>query len=365
MPADSAGDSASLPRRWRFARIAGTLLLAWAAAFAFEWAHAPLPWLIGPLLVCAVCGVLGVPVEAAAPTRSAGQWIIGIALGLYFTPVVLDQIVALVPALLAGIVWALLMGFAYYRLLAAATRAGGASADEPTAYFSAAIGGASEMVVLGERHGGRIDRIASAHSLRVMIVVVTIPMALQWAGLKGIDASPPGPQHVDPGGLLLLGLLTLLGALLLRRLRWPNPWVLGSLAVALVLTGSGIELSALPKAVSHAGQLFIGVALGTRFTPGFMRSAPRWLAAVAFGSLALIALSAGFAWALASLAGLPWATVLLGTSPGGIAEMCITANVMQLGVPVVTAFHVTRYIVVLVATAPLYRWHLRRRGPAR
>ena len=365
MPADTAGGGASPLTRQRVRRIVCTLLLAWAAALAFEWAHAPLPWLIGPLLACALGGVLGVPVEAAAPTRSAGQWIIGIALGLYFTPAVLGQIVALVPALLAGIVWALLMGFAYYRLLAAAMRTDGESSDDPTAYFSAAIGGASEMVVLGERHGGRIDRIASAHSLRVMIVVVTIPMAVQWAGLKGIDPSPPGPQQVHLGGLLLLGLLTLLGALLLRRLRWPNPWVLGSLAVALALTGSGIELSALPKAVTHAGQLFIGVALGTRFTPDFVRSAPRWLAAVALGSLALITLSAGFAWGLAKLAGLHWATVLLGTSPGGIAEMCITANVMQLGVPVVTAFHVTRYIVVLVATAPLYRWLQRRSGRTR
>jgi uncharacterized membrane protein AbrB (regulator of aidB expression) len=40
--------------------------------------------------------------------------------------------------------------------------------------------------------------------------------------------------------------------------------------------------------------------------------------------------------------------------------MCITAKVLQLGVPVVTAFHVTRYAAVLVLTAPLYRWMQRR-----
>ena len=38
--------------------------------------------------------------------------------------------------------------------------------------------------------------------------------------------------------------------------------------------------------------------------------------------------------------GLPWVTLLLGTSPGGITEMAITAKVLQLGVPVVTAFQV-------------------------
>ena len=144
--------------------------------------------------------------------------------------------------------------------------------------------------------------------------------------------------------------------------RLPNPWVLGALAVALLLTANGIELSSLPKPVTNAAQLFIGVALGSRFTREFAKSAPRWLAAVALGSFGMIGLSAAFAWAIAHAAGLPWATVLLGTSPGGIAEMSITAKVMQLGVPVVTAFHVTRYVVVLLATAPIYRWLARRRA---
>jgi membrane AbrB-like protein len=116
--------------------------------------------------------------------------------------------------------------------------------------------------------------------------------------------------------------------------------------------------------VPNAGQLFIGVALGTRFTPEFIHAAPRWLTAVALGTLAMIALSAGFAWGLAQSVGLHWATVLLGTSPGGIAEMCITAKVMQLGVPIVTAFHVTRYVAVLLCTAPLYRWVERRAAAA-
>ncbi len=88
----------------------------------------------------------------------------------------------------------------------------------------------------------------------------------------------------------------------------------------------------------------------------FARTAPRWLAAVAAGTLAMIGASAGFAWLLAQWAGLHPATVLLGTSPGGIAEMTITAKVLQLGVPAVTAFHVTRYVAVLTLTAPLYRW---------
>ncbi len=344
----------------RAGRVAGTLVLALAAALAAERLHLPLPWMIGPLLAVALAGVLGARVDCPTSLRNAGQWAIGTALGLYFTPTVLATIVTLAPALVAGIVWAMLAGLLFYGLLARVSGATNAE-ERATAFFSASIGGASEMAVLGERHGGRIDRIAMAHSLRVLIVVVAIPFGLQWSGLHGIDAAAPGPTHVHLGGLLLLGALTLAGALLIRRSGLPNPFVLGSLGVALILTGSGVELSALPPAVSHTGQLLIGCALGARFTPDFLHSAPRWLATVGLGACALIGLSASFAWGLAGLAGLPWATVLLGTSPGGVAEMCITAKVLQLGVPVVTAFHVTRYLAVLLCTAPLFRWLERRR----
>ena len=52
--------------------------------------------------------------------------------------------------------------------------------------------------------------------------------------------------------------------------------------------------------------------------------------------------------------GLHPATLVLGTAPGGIAEMCITAKVLQLGVPLVTAFHVTRVVVILLTTVPVF-----------
>ena len=71
----------------------------------------------------------------------------------------------------------------------------------------------------------------------------------------------------------------------------------------------------------------------------------------------MIVLCAAFAGAAG--AGAPaciWATMVLGTSPGGIAEMAITAKVLQLGVPVVTAFQVCRLVAVLVLVEPLYRW---------
>jgi len=101
--------------------------------------------------------------------------------------------------------------------------------------------------------------------------------------------------------------------------------------------------------------LVIGVSLGVRFRAEFIRMAPRCLAAVAFGTVLMIALCPGFAVLLAQSVGLHVATLMLGTSPGGIAEMAITAKVLRLGVKVVTAFQVCRLVAVLLLAEPLYR----------
>jgi len=98
------------------------------------------------------------------------------------------------------------------------------------------------------------------------------------------------------------------------------------------------------------------VSLGVRFRAEFVRTAPRWLMAVGAGTVVMIALCAGFGALLAWGTGLHPATLVLGTSPGGISEMAITAKVLQLGVPVVTAFQVCRLVAVLLLVAPVHRW---------
>ena len=347
------------PRLPRPTHVALTLAFALAAALAARALDMPLPWMLGPLFATAAAGIAGAPLAASNRLRNVGQWVIGLALGLYFTPAVLALIARLAPAIAFGVLWALALGWAFYRFLLATN--GG---DRATAYFAAAIGGASEMAVLAERHGGQVDRVAAAHSLRVLLVVSIIPFGLQWSGLHGLDGTSPALAAVQPGGLALLLAASAAGVALLRALGAPNPFVLGALGAAVVFTAAGLPSSGLPPWASPMAQLFIGVSLGTRFTPEFLHAAPRWLGAVAAGTLAMIAVTAGFAGVLAVLAPMPLATAILATAPGGIAEMAITAKVLQLGVPVVTAFQVVRYVAVLTLTAPLYRRELAR-GTAR
>ncbi len=363
------------------ARTLLTLLLAWAAAGLCVWLHTPLPWVIGPLTVTALVSMLGAPTVSWTPLRNAGQWTIGCALGLYFTPQVVALVVGLWWAIALNIVWALLLGLAFGAWLHRVHHAPVSRLGSPpegalfpsrrqawasgfhihglkrsTSYFASPVGAAAEMTMMAERYGAQTELVASAHSLRVLLVTLVIPFGFQWAGMQGLDGTVPGARIVNPAELVLLAALTGVGCWVMFKLERTNPWFIGALLVALLLTAFDVRLSAIPQGMTNAAQLVIGISLGVRFTRSFVHLAPRWLGSVALGTLVMMLLCSAFAWALAHFVDMHWATLLLGTSPGGITEMAITAKVLQLGVPLVTAFHVTRLAAVLLLVEPLYRW---------
>jgi membrane AbrB-like protein len=330
-----------------------------ASGYACAWMHTPIPWMLGPLFSLAILRIGGVDVGVPTPVRYVGQWIIGTSLGLYFTPHVVQEVAGLWHVLAAGAVFSVAVGYLSAWVLARMARL-----DRTTALFASVPGGAAEMAVLGERFGARVDRVAAAQSLRILIVVAIIPAVYALLGLHGADPYVPGAKTFDLPGFAVLMAATLGGGVLFQRMRLANAFVLGALAVAIPLTAAQFELSAMPQLASNAGQCLLGCALGSRFQRDFLHGAHRFVGAVVATVLLAIIVSAVFGIGLAYAASLHPATLVLGTAPGGIAEMCITAKVLQLGVPVVTAFHVARVVVILLTTVPLFarleRWW---RGP--
>lgn len=327
-----------------------SFVLALIAAEAFVFLHAPLPWMTGPLFVIAAARLMHAPLHCPVIVRETGQWAIGAALGLYFTADVMAVLYARSGFIAASVLFALLLGVAGAWLL---HKLSGVSRS--TAFFAMAIGGASEMATQGERHGAAVEQIAAAHSLRIMLVVAIIPFAFKFFDVHGLDPYVPAARTVNYMGLGLLVLLTSTAALALKRLGWPNAWVIGPLVVSISLTAFDIRLSAIPEWLIHLGQLFIGLSLGVRFTPAFLRRAPRYMGSVAICSLFTLLISAGFGLLLAKLSGMQATTTILATSPGGIAEMSLTAKNLELGVPIVTAFHVARMAVLVLTIGPLFR----------
>lgn len=335
-------------------RVAAGLVLALAGALVAVWAHMPLPWMLGALLVTAATRIAGLRTACPRPARNAGQWVIGTSLGLYFTPQVVEHIGNNAGPIIAGMLFALGLSFIGTAILRRYT-----DADFKTAWFSSAIGGASEMANLAERYGARIDRVATAHSVRVLLVVVTVPFIFQGWGVAGLDPTVPGPRVVHWPGLAALVALTCMGGLLFMRLRLPNPWVLGSMSVAMTLTLSGIELSALPDYVPKIGQLFIGWSLGTAIVGLLSRRAAfhRGRGRVYAGRIGAGVRAGRIAVAMVRRAG---AHVDTGYDAGRNRRDGDHGKGAATGVPVVTAFHVTRMVFVVLVTGPMYNFLARR-----
>jgi membrane AbrB-like protein len=303
----------------------------------------------------------GVGVEALPGGRYVGQWIIGSALGLYFTPVVVRQVALFAPWMMLAGVYALGTGVVSGWVLAWL-----AGVDRRTAFFASVPGGATEMSILAERFGARTDLVAVAQSLRIVLVVSVIPFLYIWIGVHGADPYVQGAREFSWSGLVKLLALTALGGAVFHRFRFPNGWVIGALCVSLPLTALEINFSTVPTWLSNVGQLLIGCALGSRFERDFLSRAPRFLLAVTLTVLLAMVLASLFAALLAWAMPAHMATTVLAMAPGGIAEMAITAKVLQLGVPVVTAFHVMRMVLLVSTTGLLFRmattWRAQRAG---
>jgi hypothetical protein len=189
------------------------------------------------LLAVAIVNIGGAHLMPVPHARDAGQWIIGIVLGLYFTPDVVREVLRLAPWIGAATVFMMALGVAGAWLLRQLTGESGT-----TSFFAMAIGGASEMAAQAERHHARVDRVAAAHSLRIMLVALVVPFALQWAGVQGAAPYEPVAREFSAAGFAVLVAVTGAGAIVLLRFGAPNVFMIGPLLAAAALTAGGINL---------------------------------------------------------------------------------------------------------------------------
>ena len=334
-----------------FWRAVAAIAVAIAGALVCVYLKTPLPWLIGPLVAVAAVSMSHGKIAEPPLAREAGQWAIGVALGLYFSPDVVREIVRLSPWIAVAVIFSIVLGWLGCWLL---TKAVGA--DAPTSFFAMAIGGAPEMAAQAQRNGGQVDRVAAAHALRIMLVVLIVPFAFNAMNVHGLDPYMPLAKTFSWTGFVVLVAITAGAAAVMQRVRSPNSWMIGPLLASALITATGHSFSSFPAVIVNAGQLLIGISLGSCFTPEFFRAAPRFLSAVAAISLLYMLLAAGFAALLARGSGLPWPTATIATTPGGIGEMALTAQALQLGVPIVTAFHTIRLLALLLTVGAMYRY---------
>jgi uncharacterized protein len=331
------------------------------AGYLFHRLHTPIPWMIGPMIAVATLNLMGVRMHSPPYARQIGQVILGSAVSLYFTASVVAALAANLPAIVAATICVFFVGG-----LGAFTLSRASGVEAKSTFFASIPGGAMAMAVLAERYGAEIAPVAVAHSLRVSLVVILIPFALTYGGIP-LEAAAYRPDvPLNPWTLapwLAAGFL--LGEIS-ERLRLHNGYLLMPIFFGAGLTVSGVQLSAVPPWMIDVAQLMFGLVLGARYERAFFVRYKLFIPFALLNSFFILGASMIAAAALAWAFGLPIATMILATSPGGLAEMTITAQALQISVPLVVAFHLFRVVIVNMGTQYIYAFaaralHRRRR----
>ncbi len=324
--------------------IAITYLIAGAAGYLAMHLSVPLPWMMGALLATGAQALSGRRPDVLPVGRRVGQMMIGIGVGLTFSREAALAVLANLPAMTAAALLTMAGGLLIAQLLKRMT-----GIDQLTAVMASVPGGPADMATLAERYGGDPLTVALAQTFRIALIVTCIPPAMILFGITGShdDAS----ITAIPFSALGLASLTVAAAgaiVLLNRLGLANAWFLGPLLLVGGLTAGGVRLSSMPFELVAIAQVLLGVSLGTTFDRRFLMRSPRLLGATIVCSILLLTACGGIAALLAALSGLPLASLAVALAPGGLPEMVLTAKVLHLGVPMVTAFHVERVVLTLV-----------------
>ena len=310
----------------------------------------PLPWLIGPLVGTAAIALTGVEIKTPPQMRKLGQMTAAVAIGTTFTPDVINGLSSYIGIIIFCAAASILAAVVSASILA---RTG---VGFETSFFASMPGGVAEMSVLAERYGGDTALVAVAQSMRIIIVVVTIPIALVLLS-DDVGTGTPAPHTMDlwwPGLLLMLVLAAVLGAGL-DAINLMNAYFLAGLAVGAFAILGPMEISSVPHSFVNVAQVLIGVALGARVDPRVLAQMHRFLPATVGGTVILIGFSAAPSYWVHLAPGMAVQTPTLATSPGGVAEMSITARALHLVAPLVTSFHLVRILMIVLMSAPVYR----------
>jgi hypothetical protein len=335
--------------RDRLPGILRALAIGVPAGWLFDWLNTPIPWMIGPMVAVAAVSLMGVTVFSPPYARQTGQVILGSAVALYFTPPVVAALVANLGAIAAATASAFVIGG-----LGALVLSRVSGVDGKSAFFASIPGGAMAMAVLAERYGASIPPVAVAHSLRVSILVIVVPFALTYGGIP-LEAAAYRPQLPLDVMILLpwLAFGFVLGEIA-ERLGLQNGYLLTPIFFGAALTVSGVELSAVPHWMTDFAQLMFGLVLGARYERAFFIRYKLFIPFALLNAFFILIVSALVALILSWAFGLPIATMLIATAPGGLAEMTILAQALKISVPLVVAFHIFRVLVVNFGTPYIY-----------
>src|SRR5258706_8656182 len=120
------------------------------------------------------------------------------------------------------------------------------------------------MANLGEKYGAAADRVALAHSLRMLLVVTIFPVAITLAGFHATEDYRPVVTPFNAIGLVELLAIAATAGAVAKIAQVPPGFMIWSLLASTLLTRLGFQFSSIPSWLTNPAQGLMGWPLGAR-----------------------------------------------------------------------------------------------------
>ncbi|MEG6522664.1 AbrB family transcriptional regulator [Desulfotomaculum sp. 1211_IL3151] len=342
-----------------------TLLISLLGGFLFQLISIPLPWMLGPLMAIIIWRLIfGQKVCWPVGLRNAGLVILGYMMGASFTIKTAGQILEQLPFMMFATLSTVL-----FSILIAYITSNGTGISLSSSILGSIPGGLSQMVVLGEEvDGADVTTITFMQTIRLLSVVFLVPFFVMH-GFSNNSSLTTQSLEIQSNGfvaytmesIILFFVVTIFSVWITLHLKFPTPFLLGPILGVSLLVLSGLEAPKIPPAIITLAQICIGTYIGLNIKVTSFKNWKRILPYTFGGCLALVGFSFLVGFILTFVHDQKMVNAFLSTAPGGMAEMGITALLVNADLSLITAYQMFRFFFIMFLVPPLIKWWFSRK----
>lgn len=318
----------------------------------FLWFGLPLPFLMGPLVICLIAALCGANLYINKWLSAGFRTVLGVAIGSSITPEVLASIPVMGLSLAVVPVFIAIIALTSFPLLKRVFKL-----DTTTAYYGSMPGGLQDLLVFGEDAGGNVRALSLIHATRVLLIIGIAPLVIATLWDVDLIARPGKPATETPLWQIALMIAAGLGGWgIAAKLKVLGASIIGPMILTMILSLSGAITQRPPAEMIWASQFIIAIGVGAKYVGLTWQEFKRYVFAGIVNGLQLAVVSAIFIEAIVMLGVAPGLNAFLAFLPGGQSEMVVIAIIAGADLTYVVLHHILR-IVMIVSLAPvLFRW---------
>jgi membrane AbrB-like protein len=348
-----------------------TLGIALVGAYIFQLISIPLPWILGPLFFLILAKrFIKRSLYWPSYLRDTGLVFLGYLLGASFTIEAARDMIFHLPSMLVMTILTIIFSIVLAYVVSYTSKS-----DFESVLIGSMPGGLSQMVILGEELNNVDETIvAFMQMIRLMIIMFAIPFLTVHFLYSGqgmiVDetvsrlATQSGENNVTNYHYGLYIIIIFICIWIVRRFHFPTPFLIGPLVGTMFLIVLGVPSPEVPSLFFVFAQLFIGAHLGSIMNVDQLSTFKKLGLYSVLSNIILIGFSFSLALLLTFWNPIAITTSFLSVAPGGIAEMGITAKVVNADLATVTAYQLFRLFFILLIVPPVLKWWIYRKMPA-